>query len=110
MFASILAVLLAVLIALMLFVVVVGGTAVIRGVTLSILWSWFMVPVFGLPALSIASAIGLCLVAGYIFHKFQPEDSVDPDVQRKKVVKNLSSPVVQSLAVLFLGWIVTLFM
>lgn len=32
------------------------------GFTLSVLWGWFVVPLFGLPALSIAQAFGLALV------------------------------------------------
>lgn len=32
------------------------------GYTLSVLWGWFVVPAFGLPALSVAQAYGLTLV------------------------------------------------
>lgn len=36
------------------------------GLTLSILWGWFVVPVFALPALSVWQAYGLVLVAGML--------------------------------------------
>lgn len=32
------------------------------GLTLSVLWGWFVVPLFGVPALSVAQAYGLGLV------------------------------------------------
>ena len=32
------------------------------GFTLSVLWGWFMVPLFGLPALTVAQAFGVALV------------------------------------------------
>lgn len=32
------------------------------GLTLSVLWGWFVVPVFGAPSLSVAQAYGLALV------------------------------------------------
>jgi len=42
--------------------------AILRGWVLSILWGWFMVPVFGLPALGIAQAIGVGLVVTTFTH------------------------------------------
>ena len=33
-----------------------------RGYVLSVLWAWFIVPLFGLPALSIPLAIGLMVI------------------------------------------------
>lgn len=51
---------------------VLGGFAVLllsfvwvaawSGFTLSVLWGWFVVPMFGLPALSVAQAYGIALV------------------------------------------------
>jgi hypothetical protein len=38
------------------------------GFVLSILWGWFMVPL-GLPALGVAQAIGIALVAGMLTHQ-----------------------------------------
>ena len=36
--------------------------AVCAGYALSVLWGWFMVPLFGLPVLSVAQAYGVALV------------------------------------------------
>ena len=44
--------------------IVVG--AVMNGYVLSVLWGWFVVPVFSVPPLSIATAIGLSLAIGML--------------------------------------------
>lgn len=36
------------------------------GYTLSVLWGWFIVPMFGLPALAIPAALGVMLIATYL--------------------------------------------
>ena len=40
--------------------------AVWHGFVLKVIWGWFMVPILGLPALTIAGAIGIGLVASYM--------------------------------------------
>jgi hypothetical protein len=37
----------------------------VRGFCLSVLWAWLIVPVFNLPNLSIAQALGVALVLNY---------------------------------------------
>jgi hypothetical protein len=39
----------------------------VRGVLLSMLWGWFMVPTFGLPALGVAQSVGVSIVIS-MFH------------------------------------------
>jgi hypothetical protein len=36
------------------------------GFVLTILWGWFVVPLFGPPGLTIPAALGLALVVGYV--------------------------------------------
>jgi len=43
-----------------------------RGYVLSIVWAWFMVGTFGLPALSVAQAIGVALVGSALTHRYVP--------------------------------------
>lgn len=43
------------------------------GLALSVLWGWFIVPVFGLPVLSIAQAYGIALVVACVASKSSPE-------------------------------------
>lgn len=53
--------------AVLIYAITIGGTilasVIVRGYTLSVLWGWFVVPLFGLPALNIPLAFGLVLVA-----------------------------------------------
>jgi hypothetical protein len=51
------------------FPVLVAASSIWRGYVLSVLWAWFMVPAFGLPALSVALAIGLSLIVGLVTHQ-----------------------------------------
>ena len=72
----------------MLFLAIIGGTvgivavmvgsALWRGYVLSTLWGWFVVPLFGLPKLAIAPAIGLSLVVGFLTYQ------TPPDVEERK--------------------------
>jgi hypothetical protein len=41
------------------------AAALVRGFCLSVLWGWLIVPVFGLPKLTIAAALGVALVINY---------------------------------------------
>lgn len=79
-----------------------------RGYSLSVLWSWFMVPIFGLPALSIASAIGVALVVGFITH--QPDTTKDDESFADKTVKAVVFAVLYPPLMLGIGWIVKQFM
>lgn len=50
--------------------------ATIEGFVLSVLWGWFIVPVFHAPHLRIPYAIGLALVVGMLTHRTRkPEDT-----------------------------------
>ena len=82
--------------------------AIIQGWVLTVLWSWFVVPTFRLPELSIPVAIGLSLIVGMFKGYNNPEKTENEDVYVKvtKVVMLFVGPFI----VLFLGWIVTLFM
>lgn len=45
-----------------LMLVALAWSAIVGGYTLSVMWGWFMVPQFGLPALSLAGSIGVKMV------------------------------------------------
>jgi hypothetical protein len=68
-----------------------------RGFVLTILWGWFAVPVFGLPALSIAAAIGLTVLLSYLLN--HTKESV-----------SLGNIFIQALAALGAGYLIHLFM
>lgn len=80
--------------------------AVLRGWALSILWSWFMVPL-GLPTLGIAHAIGFAMTVAFLTH--QDSTKVD-DRETKEVGLQIAVQVGSCLGSLGIGWIITQFM
>jgi len=68
----------------------------IRGICLSILWAWLIAPVFGLPALGIAPAIGLTVFLNFLLNHKQEEQTV-------------ADVFVVPLFVLGVGWVIHLF-
>jgi hypothetical protein len=83
-------------------IVVLGS--VLRGLTISVLWGWFIVPTFNIAALSIPVAIGVGLILSYITHQ---EIKTDGD---KKVADIIIRTILNPLVVIGFGWIVKLFM
>lgn len=69
------------------------------GYVLSVLWGWFMVPVFHAPALRIPYAIGIAFIAAMLTHQIRKED---PDTATS-VIHSIVSPAF----FLLFGWIVT---
>ena len=82
-------------------------SAIWHGWVLSIVWGWFIVPLFGLPSLSIAYAVGLVLVAG-MFRGESKTDEDDDVVYR--IAKSLGNAFLGPLLVLGLAWIVVQFL
>jgi hypothetical protein len=76
-----------------------------RGYVFSILWGWFAVPLFGLPALSVATAIGLSLLIGFATYQHirEPKDERSTSQQVGRIV---GTSFLYPLFVLGLGWIV----
>lgn len=80
----------------------IGASAMWRGYVLSILWAWFIVPTFGLPALSIPFAIGLALVVGFL----TASNAKKKDFEWLNAIGVL---VLGPAMTLLMGWIVTRF-
>jgi hypothetical protein len=92
--------------AMVLFGVSVGAVA--AGVTwsgyvLSILWGWFVLPIFtGAPSLSVAPAIGLTIVVGCLTHlTHQRRDKENPNFKDEVLHLALAPAIALSI-----GWIV----
>jgi len=86
--------------------ILIPTIAILQGWVLTILWSWFIVPTFHAPELSIAVAIGLTLVVG-MFKEIKintKEKSSDEKLTEAIAV------VIMPFVFLFLGWIVHSFM
>lgn len=80
-------------------------TACLNGWALSKLWLWFIVPPFGLPALSVVESIGVSLIVSYLtsFHvDAQPKDETAKD----KMCESISRAVLLPLVMVFFGWII----
>jgi len=84
-------------------VVGIGVFSLWNGYVLTVLWRWFMVPVFNLPILSLPVAIGISLVIGLLTQQYQ---SIPEDDRFKPFVYSILVPFVA----LAMGWIVHLFM
>ena len=69
------------------------GSTIFCGWVLKILWGWFIVPTFGLPILSIPSAIGFSLVIRYVcwpgYRHLKKECKIDSGRDMKKAIDKL---------------------
>jgi hypothetical protein len=88
---------------------IVVAAILMRAWVFTILWSWFAVP-YGLPAISIASAVGIALIVGMFTHGLKREDTVKIKTLSDFTSEVLSRAFGTPLATLLLGWIVTWFM
>ena len=79
-------------------------TAVLDGLALSILWGWFIVPVFELPRLTIVTAIGISVMISCLTH--QCIGNKDDENMVDLVVESIIYP----LSSLLIGWILHFFM
>lgn len=90
--------------------VVVALGAILEGYVLTVLWGWFIIPIFHLPPLTIVPAIGIALVVGLLtYHS-------NPDVEEKKrtgweqFALLMGKLFARPLVVLAFGWAVHKFM
>jgi hypothetical protein len=79
--------------------------AMLNGWVLTMLWGWFVSPLFGLPPLSIPQAIGLCLVVSMMVGTSRASKDSDKDWTNLLAV-GVGTP----LLVLAMGWIVAGFL
>lgn len=79
-----------------------------KGYVLTVLWGWFVVPTFGLPALALAPAIGLAMVVSFLTH--QSDASKEPDGEfSDRMLKAIAHTLVMPALVLGIGWVVARF-
>lgn len=87
------------------FILILIMSVMWSGYILSILWSWFMVPIFGLPELSVPAAIGVAIVFGYFTRGIKMSAE-----SRKDWAETISTAFLTPLVFLFMGWIVKSFL
>lgn len=89
-------------------ILIIAVAAILKGWALTVLWGWFVAPVFHLPQLNLPAAIGLGAIISFL--TWEGVDAQEP--QRTRTEKAARTAVVWArplLAVGF-GWIVHLFM
>lgn len=69
-----------------------------------ILWAWFIVPVFGLPALSWGQAYGIALLTGLYCQRYQNNTNKDERTTSEKVGQTIGL-LLSPWLVLLAGWI-----
>lgn len=79
-------------------------TAILNGWVLMIMWGWFIVPLFELPALRVVEAIGVSMVISMLTvkHEYKEDKHKTTEDRVSLVVAMLSYPVI----VVLIGWIV----
>lgn len=80
---------------------VVGGIWNAFGLT--VLWRWFMIPIFGLPALNIAGAWGILMIAGYL--TYHPEFKKENEEALYQLMATLVWLCVCPVIAIGIGWI-----
>jgi len=76
----------------------------LTGFVLSQLWAWFIVPVFHVSELTVAQAIGVALVAGFVTHK---PDLSEGD-EARKFTKLATDAVLHPVLFLIIAFVVRL--
>jgi len=76
----------------------------LNGFVLSILWGWFIVGVFGLPALTVGQAIGVSMVIGFLTYQ-QTHDSAKKS-WAEVLSAGLGLAILKPLITLAFGWVV----
>lgn len=85
-------------------------STIYNGWVLSILWKWFVVSTFGLPALGIAQGIGLSLTVGFLTKNHKPTEAESKKSFAENFTEGITTALIYpSLALLF-GWIYQMFL
>ncbi len=75
----------------------------LRAWATQVLWGWYIVPLFGLPSLPFAGALGVMLIIGYLTSGATPSDVATDDTT--KVASFLVNGFVMPFFAIGLGWL-----
>lgn len=78
------------------------------GYAFSVIWSWFIVPVFSLPELSVPVAIGIIMTISYTTMSSATE--ISKDLRENWFLYQGIVSIGKPSTALFFGWIVTFFL
>ena len=79
-----------------------------RAFVMTLLWSWFFVPTFGVDELSMPVAFGISLLVSLM--TYQPPDTKDTRMAVEQVATAITIGVLLPALALLFGWVATLFM
>lgn len=91
------------------FIIIWALSSMWSGYVLSILWGWFVVPTFGLPSLSVVTAIGIAIVVSYLTHQIYTGREEKKEWS-EKFADMIGYGILKPLIALGFGWVVHLFM
>lgn len=77
--------------------------SIARGWAFSVLWGWFVVPIFGLPEIGIAQAIGIAITLSLITHQYVP--SKEKDTWMPILTALLSPPLAVLIGLVVRRWL-----
>ena len=85
----------------------VGGTF-LNGWVLNVLWQWFIVETFGLPAISLGQAIGLGMIVNFLTYQYQYQSLKAPENNNFSTVLTLALflGLFRPLFVVAIAWLV----
>lgn len=89
-------------------IIMIPVAVVWKGWFLSIIWGWFAVPIFGLPALSIVQASGVMLVIAYLTPLSIP--TPEEVANKKPMILRFMFLVFTTSVLLGVGWIIKTWM
>lgn len=81
--------------------------SILNGWAISVLWLWFVAPLFGLPVLTIPQAIGLSLVIGMFTSRYRDQD--DAKDKTGRIVNSLVLAVFMPVFAVVIGSVVKMF-
>lgn len=93
------------LIGLVLFV----ATVIFSGFVLQTLWGWFVVPL-GIKALSLAHAVGVNILFGFIKYKYKRKHTIPDEEVFEPLMKKIGATITLGLLFLGVGYITVSFM
>ena len=78
-------------------------SACLDGWALSVLWGWFIVPIFGLPVLTQVQALGVALVMGFMTKQYTQTD-------KDRNWEGVGYAFVKPIFAVIMGWVILQFM
>ncbi|MGC9605262.1 MAG: hypothetical protein ABSF56_00680 [Minisyncoccia bacterium] len=87
------------------FIASLALVTILDGFVLSVLWGWFVVPVFHLPVLKIIPAMGISMIVGYLT---MHSGSYNEEVERGwgyMLYLSLGTSLLYALLALSFGWV-----